>query len=238
MMEPTDPADKKFMRAWLKYYTREIHRKFGFVFFLTVDPASRQRKKSDFTAMLVFAVDKDWNFYLVDGIHDKLNPAQRIDAVFRLVKKWGIQIVGYETIGFQETDKFYIDRKMAADNFYFQIVEITNHKLNKDARIEGLQPIMQNGHFHLPQAPMPYKREWENPDDGQGTVVDIKEEWLREMDHWPNSAHDDLLDAGTMAREIVYAGYIPEAMLAVPEDADYNAGGVYASADEERSPLV
>lgn len=238
MMEPVDPADKKFRREWLKWYVREIAAKYGHVFFLTVDPASKQRKKSDFTAMLVFGLDKDWNFFLVDGIHDKLNPAQRIDAVFRLCRKWGIGIVGYETIGFQETDKFYIERKMAQDNFYFEIIEITNHKLNKNARIEGLQPVMESGHFHLPKAPMPYTRLWENPDDGQGKVVDIVEEFLREFDTYPNSAHDDLLDVATMAREIVYAGHVPTMADSYTPGTDYNVEEIFGNTEEERSPLV
>lgn len=238
MMEPVDPADKKFKREWLKYYNREIAKKYGHVFFLTVDPASRQRKKSDFTAMAVYAIDKDWNFYLVDGVHDKLNPAQRIEAVFRLCKKYGIEIVGYETIGFQETDKFYIERKMAQDNFYFQIIEITNHKTNKDARIEGLQPVMESGHFWLPEAPMPYTRQWENPDDGLGKEVDIKVELLRELDHWPNSAHDDILDVSTMAREIVFAGHIPISVDAYLPGSDYNVASMFEPKDEERNPLI
>lgn len=236
MLQPIDPADKKFKLEWLKRYEREISKAYGFVFFLVVDPASRNRKKSDFTAMLVFGIDKDWNFYLVDGVHDKLNPAQRIDAVFRLVRKWGVEVVGYETIGFQETDKFYIERKMAEDNFYFTIVDFAKHKTRKEERIEGLQPLMERGKFHIPKAGIPYERQWENPDDGLGKIVYIEKELEREMQHYPHAAHDDLLDAGSMARQIVYAGHVPMVPGMDQPGTDYNVGRLYGREDEERIP--
>jgi predicted phage terminase large subunit-like protein len=238
MLTPTDPADKKFKRDWLKWYTKEISKTYGHVFFLVVDPASRMRKSSDFTAMLVFGLDHDWNFYLVDGVHDKLNPAQRIDAVFRLTQKWGIGTVGYETIGFQETDKFYITQRQTKDNHYFEVVEITSHKTRKDERIMGLQPIMESGKFHLPAEPILYQRMWESPDDGKGVTVDIVQEFLSEYDFFPNSAHDDLLDAAQMARHIVAAGHIPVSKVFFSESVDYGHYNMYKRDDNEVSEWI
>jgi phage terminase large subunit-like protein len=233
MLTPTDPADKKFKREWLKWYTKEIDKRFGHVFFLVVDPASRMRKSSDFTAMLVFGLDHEMNFFLVDGVHDKLNPAQRIDAVFRLTKKWGIGTIGYETIGFQETDKFYIDQRQTKDRHYFEVVEITSHRTRKDERIMGLQPIMESGKFHLPELPIHYERLWESPDDGKGVTVDIVQEFLSEFDFFPNSAHDDLLDAAQMARHIVAAGHIPMMSVNFGESVDYGHYNMYKREDNE-----
>ena len=235
LLEPVDPADKKFKRAWLRWYDKEIHKRFGHVFFLVVDPASRARKSSDFTAMLVFGMDKDWNFYLVDGVHDKLNPAQRIDAVFQLVEKWGIGTVGYETIGFQETDAFFINQRQTKTGKYFSIVEITAHKTRKDERILGLQPIMEAGKFHLPTAGIPYSRLWESPDDGKGVVVNIVDEFLSEFDFFPNSAHDDLLDAAQMARGIVYNGHLPSYTNKYQKGSDYNFAKILSKPEEEAS---
>lgn len=233
LLQPVDPADKKFKREWLRWYKKDIDAKHGHVFFLVVDPASRMRKNSDFTAMLVFGLDEQMNFYLVDGVHDKLNPAQRIDAVFRLTKKWGIGTIGYETIGFQQTDKFYIEQRQTRDNHYFEVVEIISHKTRKDERIMGLQPIMEAGKFHLPEKPIEYSRLWESPDDGKGKTVDIVQEFLAEFDFFPNSAHDDLLDAAQMARNIVEAGYIPVTMDAFVGGGDYNIMGKLKRDEDE-----
>lgn len=209
MMQPQDPSDKKFKREWLHYYNIPIFpKKPGMVFFLCVDPASKRRKNSDFTAMLVYGVDHRGYFYLVDGVHDKLNPWQRIDAVFKLVQKWGIQTVGYETIGFQESDKFYMESAMLERKTFFRIVEITSHKERKDERILGMQPFMQGGKFWLPAFPLPYRRLWESPDDGYGHTIDLVEQFLLEFDFFPDSSHDDLLDVTQMARNIIHNGYV------------------------------
>lgn len=223
MMEPSDPADKKFKREWLHYFDEIIMpKKPGMVFFLTVDPASRRRKKSDFTAMLVFGIDHRGYFHLVDGVHDKLNPYQRIDAVFKLVQKWGIQTVAYETIGFQESDKFYMENAMLERKVFFRIVEVSSYKERKDERIMGLQPVMQAGKFWLPKAGIPYKRIWESPDDGYGHTVDLCEQFLLEFDFFPDSNHDDLLDAAAMARHIIHNGFIP-----LPEKETFKQGSAY-----------
>lgn len=210
LLDPTDPSDKKFRTEWLQYFHEPIlPGKRGLNFFLVVDPASRRRKESDFTAMLVFAVDHDWNFYLVDGVHDKLNPFERINKAFNLCKKWNILHVGWETIGFQETDKFYLERMQREKNFYFNIHEIKAHKERKDDRIMGIQPTMQAGKFWVPAAGIKYRRSWVNPDDGLGADIDIIVQLIGEMEFFPDSVHDDLLDAAAMARGIVYQGYIP-----------------------------
>lgn len=210
MMEPQDPADKKFKREWLHYYDAPIMpKKPGMVFFMAVDPASRRRKNSDFTAMLVFGVDAKGYLHLVDGVHDKLNPWQRVDAVIRLAQKWKFHTVAYETIGFQESDKFYLEQAMLERKTFFRIVEVAGHKERKDERIMGIQPFMQAGKFWLPSKGIHYRRLWESPDDGYGHVIDIVEQFHLEFDFFPDSNHDDLLDVAAMARHIIHNGYVP-----------------------------
>lgn len=225
MMEPSDPADKKFKREWLHYFDEPIlPNKKGMVFFLVVDPASKRRKSSDFTAMLVFGIDHRGYFHLVDGAHDKLNPYQRIDAVFKLVMKWKIGTVAYETIGFQESDKFYLERAMLERKCFFRIVEVASYKERKDERILGIQPVMQGGKFWLPTKGIPYRRIWESPDDGYGHTVDIVEQFLLEFDFFPDSNHDDLLDGAAMARHVVYNGFLP-----LPEKEEFKLGTAYGN---------
>lgn len=211
MMEPMDPGSMRFKREWLRYAPHPVTTiNPGMVFFLTVDPASQTRKESDFTAMLVFGIDHLWNFYMVDGVHDKLNPGQLVDRVFELVERWGIEVVGLETIAFQKTYKFWLERKMEEKDKRFVIVELKGHKTTKDDRIKGLQPIMEAGKFWLPPKgqKISYTRLWENPDDGQAQTVDIVEQFLVEFDLYPDATHDDLLDVAAMAREIAQSGTV------------------------------
>jgi phage terminase large subunit-like protein len=212
LLNPQDPADKKFKLEWLKFFRpwpAVADSKPYYSYFLMVDPANKQKKESDFTAMLVFAVDYDWNIYLIDGIHDKMNPKERIDAVFRLCKKWKINQIGYETIAFQDTDAFWIKRKQINDNYYFEIIEIAHRKQNKFDYIMSTQPTYEEGKFHLSSSPMLYTRVWESPDDGFARTVDLVELFKRQYDLFPNLAHDDLLDVVAMAVRLMREGRIP-----------------------------
>ena len=143
------------------------------------------------------------------AVHDKLNPAQRIDEVFRLVKKWQLPTVGYETIAFQDTDAFWIKRKQVETNTYFQILEISHRKSNKFDYIMSAQPLFQAGRFHLPMRGIDYQRKWENPDDGLAQRVDVCEIFKKQYDFFPNLVHDDMLDNVAMAINEAQAGRIP-----------------------------
>jgi phage terminase large subunit-like protein len=250
MMIRQSAEDRKFDRAWLKQGPRIKPGDKGYTFFLSVDPASSRRKTSDFTAMVVIACDWKMNMYLVDGLHDKLDPLQRIEAVFHFVIKWDIHWASYETIGFQQTDEFFIIQKQRELSRYFQIFSINKHKVSKEERILGIQPTMAAGRFFVPPfyAPalgepeslrvmgIPYTRLWVSPDDGYGLLIDVVEQLALEMDYYPQSTHDDILDVIAQARGIVYAGSIP-----LPTEAPQQARTAYGKPRAEKTeynPLV
>lgn len=223
-MNPQDPGDKKFELSWLRSYKRwpiTKHYDPYYTRFLMVDPANKQKKESDFTAAMVFAVDHKFNVLVLDGIHDKLNPKQRIDMVYYLVEKWRLDKVGYETIAFQETDKFWIEQEMLTRGSYFQIIEISHRKQNKFDYIMSSQPLYEGGKFFLPSEPMTFTRTWVNPDDGFAKTLDFKEMFLKQYDLYPNVAHDDLLDVVAMAQNIMDAGRIPKPKEPPPQDGPY-----------------
>ena len=210
MMQRMDRSDMKFRREWIKFEDPIKPSQPGFNFFINVDPASARRKESDFTAMSVFGVDHEFGFHLVDGVHDKMDPLQRIEAFLELVVKWNCVYGSYETIGFQLTDLFFLRQLMRERNIHVPIWEINKHKENKDERIMGIQPIMKSGKFFMPNKPILYERKWVNPDDGFTRTIDIVEQALLEMDFYPMGTHDDILDTFSQARSIVYAGMIPK----------------------------
>lgn len=210
MMKRQSDADKKFKREWLKWDEVPILPGTpGHNFFMTVDPANARLKDSDFTSISIFAVDWLGNFHLVDGLHDKMNPFERITAAFALAQKWKIMYCSWEAIGFQQTDCFYLNKMMREKAYYFPVFEITHHKENKDTRIMGIQPVMQAGRFFVPRAGIPYTRVWVNPDDTLGRDVDVLEMGLTEMDFYPMSTHDDILDTWADVRKIEASGSVP-----------------------------
>jgi len=229
-LDPQDPADKKFQMNWLNYAKPFIPHPEGnphHSFILVVDPANKQKKSSDFTAMVVLAIDYHWNIHLVDGLHDKINPKERIDAVFRLCKKWFIHRVVYETIAFQDTDSFWIKRRQKELGQFFEIIEVAHRKQNKFDFIMSSQPVFQQGRFFLPNKPIPYKRLWANPDDGFAETVDIVEVFERQYDLFPNLDHDDMIDDVAMGLRAVTSGYLPR-----PEKAPTDFVGAYKENDK------
>jgi phage terminase large subunit-like protein len=219
MMKPVEDADKKFKIEWLKYHDGLPPKQSGFVTIAICDPANAQKKQSDFTAIGVFQIDWTGKVYLVDCVHDKLTPTQRIDAVMYLQRKWKFDVIGYETIGFQQVDSFYLQRAMVEKRQYFRVIEINNHAGSKRDRIEGIQPMMEAGNFLLPRE-LVYKRKWENPDDGLGPEVDITDQFRLQYNLFPYSLHDDLLDMLQMVRRVYTQPGVPQAKKPEP-DSDY-----------------
>ncbi len=237
MMKRQSDADKKFKREWLKWdETPILPGTPGYNFFLCVDPANARLKDSDFTSMSVFAVDWEWNLHLVDGLHDKMNPFERITAAMAFARKWKITYCSWEAIGFQQTDCFWLNRMMREKAYFFPVFEVSHHKENKDTRIMGIQPVMQAGRFFVPRAGIPYRRVWVNPDDTLGQDVDVLQMGLTEMDFYPMSTHDDILDTWADARKIVTAGIIP-----LPEKPKDEFRGAYRSSakrEDEYNPMA
>lgn len=234
-LDPQDPADKKFKMEWLNYFKPWLPGSEAYAelnYYLIVDPANKQKKESDFTAMVVLAVDHDMNIFFLDGLHDKMNPKQRIDAVFELAKRWNINTTIYETIAFQDTDRFWIERKMVEIGYYFSIIEVSHRKANKFDFIMSTQPIFEQGRFYLPNQPIWYQRKWENPDDGMARKIDIRQIFEQQYDLFPNLEHDDMLDdvamglrqitVGTKLEEKKEPTDFPGAYKKKEEDDDFN----------------
>ncbi len=208
MMEPVEAGDQKFSLDWLTYH-EGIAPQAGYLPIAVCDPANKRKKKSDFTAILVFLVRWDGKVFWVDGVHDKLTPQQRIDAVFELFDRWKFLTLGYETIGFQDTDRFWIEKEMGKRRKYFRIVEINSHQGSKEDRIASLQPGFSRGEFIIPRQ-LEYVRKWENPDDGRGNVIDIVEIFKGQYSMFPFSSYDDLLDCFQMLRKVYSAPGMPK----------------------------
>lgn len=189
MMNPVSPEDQVFRKEWIRYYNAIPQ---DLVIIISVDPASRRKKSSDYTAMMVHGYTVDGKWYILDIVKDKLLPADRVNKVFELVDKWEkrsqrpIRVV-YETIGFQDTDSTWIKNRQLRLKKYFQIDEISSHKGSKIDRIKGLQPMYAAGMIHwLPNMRFYstfLKRE-----------IDVTEQLRMEYSMFPKAVHDDLMD--------------------------------------------
>jgi predicted phage terminase large subunit-like protein len=155
-----------------------------------VDPASSKSKLSDYTAMIVWGLNEDGNYYVIDMVRDRLNLTERTKRLMDLCWKYRpILGVGYERYGLQ-ADKEHIEQEMSRANRRFPIKELAG-PLNKQDRIKKLIPKFEQGKVYLPHS-FPYT-------DYEGKTHDLVQRFIKdEYLAFPVSQHEDMLDA--MAR--------------------------------------
>lgn len=205
-------ADKVmgFREEWLRFY--EVLRNFkGWNFYIVVDPASEKKKKEnpdpDYTVMLVIGLAPDKNYYLVDGVRDRLNLPERARTLFAFHRKWNPLGVGYEKYGMQ-ADREHIQYEMEEKNYRFKITDLGGQTPKPD-RIRRLVPIFEQGRFWLPPALLFVDAERAPRDLVRAFVQD-------EFNPFPVSKHDDILDCTSRILDAEL-----EARFPLPQETPY-----------------
>lgn len=153
--------------------------------YLLVDPAASRKEHADWTVMLVLGLGADNNYYLIDGVRDRLSLTGRANALFRLHRLYSPLAVGYEQYGMQ-ADIEFMREEMERRNYRFEIVPLGG-KLAKVDRIRQLVPIFERGRMYLPQS-CPFV-------DVEGRTRDLTQELVHdEYLAFPVCGHDDMLD--------------------------------------------
>lgn len=198
LQNPIADSSKNFLLSWLQYYECtnerliEVSRQMNV--YILVDAANSKKKGSDYSAFIVLGCNKDENYYLLDGVRDRLNQHERWNTLLELYKKWKPKMVGYERFGMM-TDIEYIREKQNEINFRFPIIEVAKVKnkaldgsSKKEDRIERLMPKFKESKIYLPLKI--------NRIDYQGKSYDFVEQFVKEEYLlFPSAVHDDMLDA-------------------------------------------
>jgi len=180
-------ADKAqgFAAEWFRRTGAEAPEAHGMNIYIVVDPASAKKSGSDATAMWVVGLNIDNNYYVLDGVHDRLNLTERARALFDLHRKWRPLAVGYERYGMQ-ADVEHMRFIMEQENYRFNIIELGG-SMPKNDRIRRLVPLFEQGRVYFPVRIM--KKRCDN------TAHDLTDEFYRqEYLAFPVSRHDDMLD--------------------------------------------
>ena len=183
LLDPSIANNRYFMPEWVKYYDgsgwETMNR------YLIVDPASSKEKRSDYTVMIVLGLGKDGNYYIVDGIRDRLNLSERTNFLFSLHEQYRPNAVWYESYG-QQADSEHIQSEMNLRHYRFAINRVGG-TMAKKQRIERLQPLFEQGKIFFPTR-MPFVTVDNDVKDFVQLFLD--EEYLK----YPACNHDDMID--------------------------------------------
>ncbi len=184
--EPRPEGGGEFKEEWLCYYQRQPSATNRVIL---VDPSSGKKNKrkkagNDYTSMWVVGVGPDGNDYVIDGIRDRLNLAQRTEALFTLVRRHRPAAVGYEEYGLQ-ADIEHIKIEMERQQYRFRIVTLGG-SVNKEDRIRGMIPSFQKGMTWMPRSMIRQMAD--------GVQRDVMEAFRDEYLAFPVGAHDDAMD--------------------------------------------
>lgn len=187
LQDPVADKTMGFREEWLKYY--ESGDTAAWNKYILVDPASKKKTTSDYTVMAVMGLGPDGNYYLVDGIRDRLNLTQRSAKLFELHRKHSPLAVGYEQYGVQ-ADIEHIEFMMEQKNYRFDITPLGG-SVAKEDRIKKLVPLFEQKRVYIPKH-LSFV-------DNEGVVKDLIHAFVNdEYLSFPVCVHDDMLDC--MAR--------------------------------------
>jgi predicted phage terminase large subunit-like protein len=199
LQDPVPLGGGEFKDSWLQYYDKSGIKAPEMNVLILCDPAGgeetqkKKKKNSDYTTLMVVGLAPDNNYYLLDAVRDRLNPTERVNKLFELHRTWNGLTgkppkVGYEKYGIM-TDTHYIRQVQKETGYRFTLVELGG-KMSKEERIRRMIPDLQNGRWWFPDAIM-YT-------DYEGRTMDLVHELKRsEMETFPRSRYDDMLDAIT-----------------------------------------
>jgi len=176
-----------FKAEWLRYYGEvDID---NLNIYILVDPASKKKVNNDFTVMVVIGLCADKNYYLLDGLRDKLNLTERTNKLFELKAKWNPLNVGYEEYGLS-CDIEHIQYVQEEKKFRFEITPLGG-PMSKIDRIRRLTPVFENKRFYIPKEIIFVGNDKK--------IHDFINEFIdNEYSTFPVCSHDDMFDG--MAR--------------------------------------
>lgn len=176
---PSD--DQDFKKEWLKYYEALPQKKNTFAF---IDPAISLEDHACFTAFVVVDVDADGMWYLKVARRVRITATQTIKLIFDLHQIYGCNLIGVESVAYQEALMHFLDSEMKKRKKFVPVHAVKRSAdQSKPIRIRSLVP----------------RFEWQRILIKPG-LVEFEDEYLK----FPRGTYVDILDALSSLEEIVY----------------------------------
>ncbi|QGH73567.1 MAG: terminase large subunit [Siphoviridae sp. ct7UA22] len=181
----------------------------GMVYYMGVDPtpppkdtqqnSSHDLRRLDSAVIQVIGCGHGHVYDMETYATKSPNPAELITKILELARKWRVMAIGFESLLFARTTKFYLEQEMRIKNEYYRVIPVEDRR-KKSIRIrQGLTELACGGKLHLRR-------------DNQG----LNQEFFS----YPDTDHDDHLDALCIALLCRNTGDIIEGEFEV---VDYEA---------------
>ncbi len=161
------------------YKTFEIMPKCDF-YTIAIDPAMG-KSKGDYFAIAILGYKADEKRFYLTAKGYKKNPTDMIDVIIKTYIKYSKinrTILAIETVAYQEFFKDILKKVSRESGINISIKEFKNN-IPKEIRINSLAPLIKDETILI--------------DENANLLID-------ELDTYPKSPHDDLLDASEMAK--------------------------------------
>ena len=189
--DPRSATAAYFREEWLMYYTRADASRLKIALF--VDGAKSKSKGADFTCILCLGKAADGCVYLLDGVHARLNLAEKIDAVFSMRAKWPtMRAVFWEQVGPMsdvEALRMEMDRRMER----FPVREL-RHTTAKDFRIRRLVVPFSQGNVVFPTRLLKARTFSDGSVETYDLVKELVEDEYLTYSGAESIEHDDMID--------------------------------------------
>ena len=201
-------------KSQIKYYKKLPS---NLNYFIFCDPAVSQESYSDYTAFVVVAIDPEESWYVVEATQDKFTVSQMIDKMFFLHGKYQPSAMGIEVIGLGQTLMAAINSEETRRQTYLPLTPIKSQQGTKEVRIRStIQPKFERGSVLLRRG-----------------LDELEDQLLT----FPNSKHDDIIDALACIEQI---GYPPDKdVLADKQEPpkDPLARRIWEKINRQRTPV-
>lgn len=199
--DPRQAGERFFRPEWLQTYIGELKCVSQLKINIFIDGAKGKAKKNDWTTMMVIGRHRDGSYYLLDGVHEKLNLYEKLEKLRELVDKWGgprrVKVTWWEQVG-PMSDVESLRMWQSREMYHFCVREL-HHNTNKDFRIKKLAVPFSAGEIRFPTAIVRTRMERVAPGQPDRPVAyDFVAEFRDEFDKYTGNCedleHDDIID--------------------------------------------
>lgn len=191
-------ADRKFKKAWLKYYETlpTLYNRFAFI-----DPAISEKNTADYTALAIVDVDFENTWYVRIAKRARMTVTQQVQLIFDVNQKFKPNVIGIEIVAYQQALLQLIVERMRREKITLPVTGINRggkDEESKHRRILSLVPRFEWGQIFVAR-----------------NQQDFESEYLK----FPKGKRD-ILDALSSIKEISYAPAQPRSEVSEPSPND------------------